>query len=322
MGNPLSSCLGQTCGPWPPKSTIEDELFQIHATNKVELACSELFGIRGIATAYHTSVVVNGEEFFFTDSGVFFDRELTSHNGDPTEKIDMGYSTRTGPELYDALADHFQSGTYDLLHKNCNSFSDCALYFLLKKRLDPKYRRMEQYGQSHMSLLTQATNGAYMPNPAAAGFDVESLLPTLEAAAEKKSGSTEGPPKRRPALFPGAQVTILGLKTQVALNGESGSVVRYAPVNGRWEVKVNATAEVKALRAENLRPAGQVAFEIGAKVTVHGLTSEAGQELNGKIGEITVFLHQTGRYGVQLGDATKSLKPENLKVIPESCPAE
>lgn len=310
MGNPLSCC-----GPLSQKGTVDDDSFGLHAVNKVELAASELFGIRGIATAYHTSVVVNGEEYFFTDSGVFFDRDLMSHNGQPTEKIEIGYSNKTGPELFAVLQQHFEPGTYDLLHKNCNSFSDCALFYLLKKRLDPKYRRMEQYGQSHMSLLTQATNGAYTPNPAATGFDVESMLPMLEAARDKKSSSSEDVPKRRPALFPGAQVTILGLQAKAELNGEGGTVVRYSPVNGRWEVKVHSSAEVKALRAENLRPAGQVAFEIGAKVEVHGLTSEAGQELNGKTGEITAFLHQTGRYGVRVGEVEKSLKPENLKVM-------
>ena len=43
-----------------------------------------------------------------------------------------------------ALREHFARNTYDLLRKNCNTFSDVALAFLLGRRLDPKYNQVRQ----------------------------------------------------------------------------------------------------------------------------------------------------------------------------------
>eukprot|EP00927_Polykrikos_kofoidii_P078314 TRINITY_DN75155_c0_g1_i1.p1 TRINITY_DN75155_c0_g1~~TRINITY_DN75155_c0_g1_i1.p1 ORF type:complete len:420 (-),score=71.36 TRINITY_DN75155_c0_g1_i1:35-1234(-) len=52
----------------------------------------------------------------------------------------------------------------------------------------------------------------------------------------------------------------------------------------------------------------------GDHVEVHGLQSETGRALNGKLGVIVRFLEDKGRFEVQLGMATlQSLKPENLK---------
>merc|ERR1719161_3206484 len=63
-----------------------------------------------------------------------------------------------------------------------------------------------------------------------------------------------------------------------------------------------------------VRPEDEGVFQVGTIVKVHGLTSEAGQALNGQTGEITKVLAHKLRYEVQIGLATKSLKPENLKV--------
>lgn len=65
-----------------------------------------------------------------------------------------------------------------------------------------------------------------------------------------------------------------------------------------------------------VRPEDEGVFQVGTKVKVHGLTSEAGQALNGQTGLITKITKL--RYEVQIGLVTKSLKPENLKVISSS----
>ena len=129
-----------------------------------------------------------------------------------------------------------RAGTYDLLRKNCNSFrwcdcsfsalscnrcglrprrclsacSDCALYFLLGKRIDAKYRSLEQVrtrltvpisctcpvpsalcpqrlwlrvqlrlqlGAKYQSIVAQASGGGYQPNPKADRFDVRHVSP-------------------------------------------------------------------------------------------------------------------------------------------------
>eukprot|EP00439_Symbiodinium_sp_Y106_P082570 s227_g22.t1 len=118
------------------------------ANNQVQLAVSPLGGVPG-ATAYHSSVIVNGDEYFFSDGGISFGSGLQSHKNpqNPDSKpevFDMGMSPYTGTQMKSALERFFHSGTYDLLRKNCNSFSDCALFYLLHKRLDKKYRAMEK----------------------------------------------------------------------------------------------------------------------------------------------------------------------------------
>mmetsp|Transcript_100515 Transcript_100515/g.279946 ORF Transcript_100515/g.279946 Transcript_100515/m.279946 type:complete len:324 (+) Transcript_100515:117-1088(+) len=292
------------------------------ATNRVELAASELFTIPGLATAYHTSVLVNGEEFFFSDSGILWDRTLTSHNGQPSELLDLGYSRQTGSQLMSVLQPHFAPGSYDLIRKNCNSFSDCALHYLLQKRLDRKYSALERIGQkASAGLLQRFTKGMYVPNQVAADFSVEGVisnldrLPPTDSPAAVSSRATQQHMRSRPALTIGARVTVVGLKNAEALNGQGAVIQRYNPVNGRWEAMVNFTGEVKALRAENLRPAGELVLEPGDVCRIHGLKTDAGQALNGQEGEVLRYLHDVSRYEVRVGDETKALKAENLQAL-------
>mmetsp|Transcript_13611 Transcript_13611/g.39218 ORF Transcript_13611/g.39218 Transcript_13611/m.39218 type:complete len:243 (-) Transcript_13611:1-729(-) len=161
--------------------------------NKVQLAVSVLGGVQipGL-TAYHSSVVVNGEEFFFSDGGIAADSNLSSHknpqmpDNQPTI-IDMGFSQYSGSQLKAALERHFLPGTYDLLRKNCNSFSDTAIFYLLHKRIDAKYRAMEKMGASMQGMVAAASE--YRPNPKAEGFDVDALCKEIDP---EKVWSTPG----------------------------------------------------------------------------------------------------------------------------------
>mmetsp|Transcript_71676 Transcript_71676/g.184852 ORF Transcript_71676/g.184852 Transcript_71676/m.184852 type:complete len:328 (+) Transcript_71676:166-1149(+) len=319
MGNATSSSLLRCCIPARnlPGSEDEQDAFTERglATNKVELACSELFSVPGIATAYHTSVLVNGEEFFFSDSGIFSDRALTSHQGKPSERVELGYSRRTGTQLLRALQPHFRPGTYDLVRKNCNSFSDCALHYLMRRRLDGKYSALERVGQRvSLDMLNRFTKGMYQPNQAASDFTTDDVIAALD-----KLGDQEPPPAgggmshARAALTLGASVTVVGLKNADQLNGQGAQIMRYNGVNGRWEARVNSSGEIKAFRAENLRPAGELVLETGDAVRIHGLKSESGQALNGQEGHVLRYLHDVSRYEVQLGEGTKALKAENLQ---------
>ncbi|CAE7707605.1 unnamed protein product [Symbiodinium pilosum] len=154
------------------------------ANNQVQLAVSPLGGVPG-ATAYHSSVIVNGDEYFFSDAGISFGSGLLSHKNpqNPDSKpevFDMGMSPYTGTQMKAALERFFHSGTYDLLRKNCNSFSDCALFYLLHKRIDKKYRAMEKLGASAMGIVQAASGGQYQPNPKADGFDVEKVCEEID----------------------------------------------------------------------------------------------------------------------------------------------
>eukprot|EP00747_Dinoflagellata_sp_TGD_P165938 gnl/TRDRNA2_/TRDRNA2_187990_c0_seq1.p1 gnl/TRDRNA2_/TRDRNA2_187990_c0~~gnl/TRDRNA2_/TRDRNA2_187990_c0_seq1.p1 ORF type:complete len:281 (+),score=52.49 gnl/TRDRNA2_/TRDRNA2_187990_c0_seq1:96-845(+) len=154
------------------------------ATNKVQIAVSVLGGMPG-ATAYHSSIVVNDEEYFFSDGGIASTKGLQSHKNPQNpnsvpEVIDMGFSRYSGTSLKNALEKHFLPGTYDLLRKNCNSFTDTALFYLLHQRIDKKYRSLELLGAKYPNLVTQVSGGQYTPNPKAADFDVEKLCQDID----------------------------------------------------------------------------------------------------------------------------------------------
>merc|ERR1711865_476194 len=207
MGN-ISNPLLKCCGPPDSQPGASSNAF-----NKVELASTELFSLT-VATAYHTSVLVNGEEFFFSDSGIFSDRALNSHEGEPSERIVLGYSEKTGAQLLRALQPHFKPGTYDLVCKNCNSFSDCAMHYLLGQRLPVRYCALERLGRTSTKTLSDLTQGMYTPNLAVQDFKVDDVLaavnkPGADDFQAMEAGGSEAP-QSRAALMPGNRVTIVG----------------------------------------------------------------------------------------------------------------
>ncbi|CAE7709956.1 spin [Symbiodinium necroappetens] len=108
----------------------------------IELAASKLGpGFPGFQ-AYHTSVKVDDLEYSFSGDGIVIGRGLPSHvrMADKPQVLYMGLTRISGEDLKEQLGRFFKRGTYDLLRKNCNSFTDCALFFLLDSRLDPGYR--------------------------------------------------------------------------------------------------------------------------------------------------------------------------------------
>jgi hypothetical protein len=287
------------------------------AFNRVELAATELFSIT-IATAYHTSVLVNGEEFFFTDSGIFSDRALNSHHQKPNERVDLGYSDKTGRQLFHVLQQFFKPGTYDFLKKNCNSFSDCALYYLLGKRLDWRYAALDRLGEANMELCAKAAKGMYTPNQEAANFSAEEVVLSLgklreDSSTEVDEDDGEKGIRGKAALSCGAQVIILGLEKATDLNGQGATITGFNPLNGRWEACLYMTGEVKAFRAENLRPAGELVFEKGDRVKIRGLRGESALSLNGQEGMVLRYMHDKSRYEVELSDDIKAVKGENLQ---------
>ncbi|CAE7539578.1 unnamed protein product [Symbiodinium necroappetens] len=102
------------------------------ANNQVQLAVSPLGGVPG-ATAYHSSVIVNGDEYFFSDAGISFGSGLQSHKNpqNPDSKpevFDMGMSPYTGTQMKSALERMTCMGPRDMSNT----------------RLDKKYRAMEK----------------------------------------------------------------------------------------------------------------------------------------------------------------------------------
>lgn len=162
------------------------------AGHKVELVATKLGpGFPGFQ-AYHTSVKVDDLEYSFSGDGIVVGKGLASHMRlpDKPQVAYMGLTSLSGDAMKKHLTGFFKRGSYDLLRKNCNSFSDCALYFLLDMRLDPTYKGLEQLG--HMAdrqagIVQAITEGNYRPNPSADTFSVAVTISAINKLKDSPS---------------------------------------------------------------------------------------------------------------------------------------
>eukprot|EP00935_MAST-01C_sp_MAST-1C-sp1_P000166 g166.t1 len=76
--------------------------------------------------AYHSGVEVEGKEWTFSESGVFFTKPLEANCGAFKTTIDLG-EHRGSRHDFDAIVTdlrrEFPEGSYDLVKRNCNAFT-------------------------------------------------------------------------------------------------------------------------------------------------------------------------------------------------------
>ncbi|OLQ12253.1 hypothetical protein AK812_SmicGene3836 [Symbiodinium microadriaticum] len=108
--------------------------------------------------------------------------EPTPHGGSGAARVPFEEAL-SGAEMLCFLSGHFQPGSYDLLRKNCNTFTDCALYFLCGKRLDMRYKAVETLAcmaDEKTGILQSITRGEYSPNPEAEDFSLQAILQEID----------------------------------------------------------------------------------------------------------------------------------------------
>jgi len=159
----------------------------------VELAYSDFQGSKEWLLmgyqAYHTSLLLAGVEFYFDPGGVQAKSCVScgvpaSHvSKTNTRVIKVGLTRHNGQQLRDTVGKHFLPGSYDVVAKNCNAFTDCALAYLISRRLPKKFRSVEIIAQGLPSVLSLASGGKYKANPYASGFDLEALIFRLDENA-------------------------------------------------------------------------------------------------------------------------------------------
>mmetsp|Transcript_21206 Transcript_21206/g.38718 ORF Transcript_21206/g.38718 Transcript_21206/m.38718 type:complete len:193 (+) Transcript_21206:128-706(+) len=146
-------------------------------------------------SVYHTSIVLVETEYYFSTTGlqalpVQSMSKPGSHAPMTNTKVtSVGKTKKSGPDLVNCLRAYFAAGSYDHIAKNCNSFTDCALAFLISRRLPKALRRMEQLGKDNPNMVAIASNGRYKPNPKAKDFDLEKVV--LKVDANAWMGTTE-----------------------------------------------------------------------------------------------------------------------------------
>ncbi|EER16831.1 hypothetical protein Pmar_PMAR011345 [Perkinsus marinus ATCC 50983] len=164
--------------------------------------------------------------------------------------------------------------------------------------------------------------------------DWELITPENESAKRKQQQTEEL--KDTEANFSiGTRVEVLGLKSKPELNGTSGTVVGKNSRSGRFEIKLDKTASIMAIKPDNLMYAPETAEEAaerkkkqkesgilpdGCAVHVAGLKSASATWINGQYGIVVGWNSDKKRYDVKLNcdGSIKQLKPENVRVkLPE-----
>eukprot|EP00930_Biecheleria_cincta_P074211 TRINITY_DN61408_c0_g1_i1.p1 TRINITY_DN61408_c0_g1~~TRINITY_DN61408_c0_g1_i1.p1 ORF type:complete len:408 (+),score=58.27 TRINITY_DN61408_c0_g1_i1:80-1303(+) len=192
--------------------------------HNISLAATELFSVVG-CSAYHTSIIVDDMELFFDGGGIVLADAFWSHQwshgirsrspseATETEVVQLGRTSWQVNFAIDMLGPFFQEGSYDVLRKNCNTFSDAASYLFSKKRLDGRFNRLERWvlalepvstdiirrllkppevsksdslgplsGTETASDQAAVVGPRYEPNPLARDFNLEDVIADIDLA--------------------------------------------------------------------------------------------------------------------------------------------
>ena len=101
-------------------------------SNGLAKTMSQSFLGKQIDGVWHTGVVVFGKEFFF-GGGIQHDEPGRTPYGTPVDKIPLGDShipEDVFVEFLQEISGRFSAETYDLLHNNCNNFTNECCVFL------------------------------------------------------------------------------------------------------------------------------------------------------------------------------------------------
>jgi len=153
--------------------------------------------------AYHTSVLINDKEYAFGGRGILRSAGPQSHLLESdglcrTALLDFGMTDVSLTDFERQMAPIFRKGTYDVLRKNCNSFTSCAVFLLTGQQLDTSYSYVESLGcwLDSLGLVRVLSGGKYVPNERAEDFDKDRVVRQLRRPSSLGATSSDGTPTR------------------------------------------------------------------------------------------------------------------------------
>jgi hypothetical protein len=184
---------------------------EMEGDHSVKVAATCFMTVAGVK-CYHTSVIVDSHEYWFDSLGIEMGPALWSHlvgkarrkdSELETEVLDYGTTSMSGMQMLEALRPHFPKDHYDLLYKNCNHFTDCALYFLTRMRSPGNVNRAESIMTStdpfSVNLMNKIARAlierrtgepcevdVYVRNPNTEDFTVEDVIGAIQAQDEEE----------------------------------------------------------------------------------------------------------------------------------------
>lgn len=150
-------------------------VYQYDLTQGLAKTMSLSFIGKQIEGIWHTSVCVYGKEYFY-GGGICVGEPKKTPYGYPVKELDFGYTNKTHEELkayIKSINSQFTINTYDVLHHNCNHFTDAALFFLVGKHLPNSILKqheeilntpMGQMVRPMLENMSRGGNNAFLPN--------------------------------------------------------------------------------------------------------------------------------------------------------------
>ncbi|KAF3896163.1 Desumoylating isopeptidase [Trichophyton interdigitale] len=151
-----------------------------------------------IDAIYHTSIVLDGTEYFF-GRGIQQAVPGSTHHGQPMETINLGCTDLpldVISEYMESLAETYHESSYDLFLRNCNNFTHDLATFLVGKGIPDHIRNLPEtflntpFGQMMKPYIDGMLRGATQ------GPDIQPVsasVPARSAVAEKNLA--QQPPK-------------------------------------------------------------------------------------------------------------------------------
>ncbi|KAF4551321.1 Thioredoxin-like protein 5 [Elsinoe fawcettii] len=112
---------------------MDVQLYVYDLSQGMARAMSQQFLGTQIDAIYHTSIVVNGVEYFF-GHGIQQSRPGATHHGRPMEVIPLGQTQLPAEvilEYLESMKSVYTAEAYDLFQNNCNNFSNDFAQFLV-----------------------------------------------------------------------------------------------------------------------------------------------------------------------------------------------
>merc|ERR1711920_754674 len=161
--------------------------------------------------------------------------------------VSLGHTHRDATELVAVLQSHFLAGTYDLLRKNCNAFTDCAMFYLCNARLDDKYKYLEKLGdaaEKQAGIVSRLTKGGYKPNASAENFDLNQVLVSLIRVRKERDQT----PQRRQSQLEMDDRLFQGAVKVGQQPKQKEELERIGNMAGEWQVGGQDLIRIRKLR--------------------------------------------------------------------------
>ncbi|KAI2706692.1 hypothetical protein DTO012A7_4702 [Penicillium roqueforti] len=153
---------------------------------------------------YHTSIVLNGIEYYF-GQGIQTATPGSTHHGQPMEVVKLGTTELPNEvieEYLGSLATIYTPESYDLFLHNCNNFTQDLAMFLVGKSIPdhiinlprtfletPFGQMMKPQIEAALKGVTQGTGTGPAPGPSAQATTARAVPPTPQPVAHPRTGT-------------------------------------------------------------------------------------------------------------------------------------